>query len=746
MVYEGNAAVGSYQLVSASNVTPAGPGEGWYSSGRINIPLTNGRYYLFVASFVGTATYYNQQNITPYPIPASFGELIGGVGWTWAPPVLFPPSGFMDVPDYAYGDHVAYYQTLVTQAGPLWLAVNPEEGSIPTGGGVDLSVGFDARAMNDGDYTADLVLETNDPDEAEVKVPLRFRVTGTPDIEVTPASLDFDSLFVGGWKVLDALIKNVGTDSLLIQSIQPSLPIWTVDDMPALLLPGESTFVSIRFAPTAVGAVSGTLEIVTNDPDEPSVSLVLSGVGKSAPVIQLSPTQISQTVYAGEVQIVPLRVHNSGGSPLEFTVGFQFPVPPFSDWLFVEPPFGTVPAGGDLDLNVILDSRNVSPGPYAGILDFDSNDPLHAFVQISVQMNHVSAPNLVLSLPELQFGTVYVGYPKSLSLVARNTGNTPLAVSDINSDEPDFGSATGPFVLEPAESTDVVASFDPSSFGEKVGHLTFASDDPRPATPLLLHGAGAAAPHVTAAPETLVAALPPAGKATRTISLCNTAGSDLTYGVHTHPEQFVGPDAAGNVGVQSDDPLGPVFSWIEIEQSGTPVFPSQADDENAGKFPIGFPFPYYGAVFESLRVCSNGWISFTSSAVEFADHTLPSANSGTPRNLVAALWDDWVVDPAQGGNVYVHGTPERAVIEFRNVRRFENAGGQASSFEIVLYPTGHIRFQYLTACAPGGTAGIQNATGTQGLTVFSETRAIPAGHAVAVGPFLGHLTAMTQSG
>jgi subtilisin family serine protease len=42
LVYEGLAQVGSYDLVSASNVTPAGPGEGWYSSGEIDVPMEEG--------------------------------------------------------------------------------------------------------------------------------------------------------------------------------------------------------------------------------------------------------------------------------------------------------------------------------------------------------------------------------------------------------------------------------------------------------------------------------------------------------------------------------------------------------------------------------------------------------------------------------------------------------------------------------------------------------------------------------
>src|SRR5262245_55191600 len=91
LVYEGTSAAGTYTLVSASDATPAGPIEGWYSSGDINVPLLEDHYYLIIASFDLYSVYYNQTDIAPYPVPASFGELIAGAGWSWVPETSFPP-------------------------------------------------------------------------------------------------------------------------------------------------------------------------------------------------------------------------------------------------------------------------------------------------------------------------------------------------------------------------------------------------------------------------------------------------------------------------------------------------------------------------------------------------------------------------------------------------------------------------------------------------------------------------------
>ena len=132
LVYEGPSASGTYTLVSASDASPAGPGEGWYSSGRVDVPLHEGRYYLIFASFDVWSTYYNQQNISPYPIPASFGELIAGIGWNWVPEIGFPPLPTQFVDSGAYGEPVAYYQTLVTGPGAAeWVSFVPDAGSVP---------------------------------------------------------------------------------------------------------------------------------------------------------------------------------------------------------------------------------------------------------------------------------------------------------------------------------------------------------------------------------------------------------------------------------------------------------------------------------------------------------------------------------------------------------------------------------------------------------------------------------------
>lgn len=113
-IYEGAAQVGIYNLVHSVDVSPQGPGEGWYTSGPMEYDLIPGMFYLIHASFEQVTSYWNENPVAPYPVPSTFGELTAGAGFNYAPTSNFPPDATQDVTAIAFGNPVAYYQTIVT--------------------------------------------------------------------------------------------------------------------------------------------------------------------------------------------------------------------------------------------------------------------------------------------------------------------------------------------------------------------------------------------------------------------------------------------------------------------------------------------------------------------------------------------------------------------------------------------------------------------------------------------------------
>jgi hypothetical protein len=317
LVYEGESQVGIYNLISASDVTPAGPGLGWYSSGEVNVPLEEGKYYLIVASFEELSYYYNQQDISPYPIPASFGELTGGAGWNWAPTTNFPPATTQNVTADAFGYPVAYYQTLVTRR---WLDCDTTEGSISAGDSVLIEVTFDAVGLNGGDYFADIIIASNDPDESEVIVPAHLHVTGVPDITVSADTIDFGTVYTGYSSTDTLIISNEGTDVLTVSYISIDNSDYSVDTSNFTVNPGETQAVAVTCTPSAVGTITGNLTIASNDPDESTVSVFLQAEGLAPPDISVSPDSLSDSLLTGEISFDTLTIYNTGLSDLIFDI------------------------------------------------------------------------------------------------------------------------------------------------------------------------------------------------------------------------------------------------------------------------------------------------------------------------------------------------------------------------------------------------------------------------------------------
>ncbi|HET9253129.1 MAG TPA: hypothetical protein VFP58_13535, partial [Candidatus Eisenbacteria bacterium] len=158
-------------------------------------------------------------------------------------------------------------------------------------------------------------------------------------------------------------------------------------------------------------------------------------------------------------------------------------------------------------------------------------------------------------------------------------------------------------------------------------------------------------------------------------------------------------------------------------------FSAAADDENQGPFPIGFEFPFYDQSFTQFRVCTNGWISFTSSSTTFSNQPLPSPLA--PENLIAAVWQDLIVS-GQGAAVYYYSEPGRLIVQWNNLRPFGIFSPEPFTFQAVLYPSGEIllHYQSVGSTAQYTTVGMQNAAKTDGLTVVFRTHYLHPGLSV----------------
>jgi len=198
-------------------------------------------------------------------------------------------------------------------------------------------------------------------------------------------------------------------------------------------------------------------------------------------------------------------------------------------------------------------------------------------------------------------------------------------------------------------------------------------------------------------------------------------GQDLRTGVPVEKDAG-GPDSYGYYWIDSDDPDGPDFEWTDVSLSGVDLVTSFGDDTYSGPHDLGFPFPYYGNIYNSIYIGSNGIIGFFPDSMNSRNKTVLPSTSG-PENILAWLWDDLDPDNANNPNahVYFDTTGNRCVIQFVDYPEYQAATGDVVTAEVILNPNGNIKFQYLyiddefdvANCA----VGIENDLGTDGLEV-----------------------------
>jgi hypothetical protein len=118
--------------------------------------------------------------------------------WNSSPPPsppLLPPDEWTPIDTYFPGNWMVRGYGAVCRAPGceppdiLWITVDPTAGSTPGHSTFSVDVTFDSTGMAPGTYTATLSVESNDPDEPVVLVPLTMTVLAPPNIEVTPLSL-----------------------------------------------------------------------------------------------------------------------------------------------------------------------------------------------------------------------------------------------------------------------------------------------------------------------------------------------------------------------------------------------------------------------------------------------------------------------------------------------------------------------------------------------------------------------------
>jgi uncharacterized protein (TIGR03437 family) len=283
-----------------------------------------------------------------------------------------------------------------------------------------------------------------------------------PQISVSPTSLNLGSLTVGQSANVSLNISNIGTAALNVTAIASSSAAVTIvsPSVPFTLQPGATTPVTVKFAPTAAGAVNGMLTINSSDPAHGQTTVSFSGTGVAAagtPVIGASVTSVAfGNVAVGQVSTISFNVLNTGTAALTVSsvaisnpvFGLMTPAIPL-----------TAQPGSITPVTVVFAPQ--SAGPQSATFTVTSNDPAHPVVAVTLTGTGTGAPNNLLA-----YSNVVVGQSETGTLTFTNTGTTPLTVTAQTTTNAAFTvpSPSTPYSIPAGQSAVIVIVFNPTAY------------------------------------------------------------------------------------------------------------------------------------------------------------------------------------------------------------------------------------------------------------------------------------------
>lgn len=182
-----------------------------------------------------------------------------------------------------------------------------------------------------------------------------------------------------------------------------------------------------------------------------------------------------------------------------------------------------------------------------------------------------------------------------------------------------------------------------------------------------------------------------------------------------------GPDAYGYLWKDSNEPDGPVFSWIDITTTGTLV-QGLADDNMVGPFVMTTNQAYYWYTRKNVWIGSNGYIAFGNGNIASPFPTIPLA--GGMNDYIAAYAADFTFAGAGNpGRCYILDDEDQTIISYIGVPFWNPAAPSytgSNTFQVILNKLDNtITVQYLSLA--GATQnndiliGIESVAGSIGL-------------------------------
>ena len=238
---------------------------------------------------------------------------------------------------------------------------------------IEVELALEAGAASEEPRAGSVEIDSNDPEARRVALPVTIRATPIPLPAISVSPLRFDlAMMEGTSDTILIQVANLGEAPLeLIEVRCDSSFIWALLPTPASVPVDSSIPVPIHVAATDSASVSASVAIISDDPANPLVSVVVAVevTPLPRPEIDVDPLCIELSPFEGEIDTTTIDIANCGSGELivsEIRTNTSF-LTPLTQALSVEA------SGAGIAL-VEVSADPLSPGPHAGAIEVLSND------------------------------------------------------------------------------------------------------------------------------------------------------------------------------------------------------------------------------------------------------------------------------------------------------------------------------------------------------------------------------------
>ena len=419
-----------------------------------------------------------QGNLTANPANINFGSLL--VGASGSVSVTLTNSGTASV---------AISQVSTSGTGFSMTGLSAPS-TLTAGQSTSLTAKFAPTAA--GSATGSISIVSNAPGSPLV-IALSGSGTATqPQLTISPASVAFGSVSVGSSGSQTVTLTNAGNATLTVTQATSSGTGFSMSgaSMPMTINAGGSASFSTIFAPTATGAASGSISIVSNAPGSPA-AIALTGTGIQG---QLGATPSSVnfgSVAVGSTGSQTITLTNSGTASVTISAATAS-----GTGLGISGLSTPLTLGAGLSTTFSAQFAPTSAGSMSGSISVVSNAPTSPLT-IPLSGN-ATQPQLAATPSTAAFGSVVTGSNNSQTISLANNGTATLTISSAAVTGAGFSTTglTVPLSIAPGKTSTFNAVFGPSAAGSVSGSITLASNAPNSPLTISLSGTGVAATQV----------------------------------------------------------------------------------------------------------------------------------------------------------------------------------------------------------------------------------------------------------